>query len=666
MPSHVKAFPPVRSTTNAALLVLTTVVVLFARRPDQFLHPYIWVEDGLYILKEFTDVGFWTLTKPLAGYFLLVTKLISVAAYRLSILWAPEIELVLVVAFTCGVIAAIAMSPTHLRWPWLCALATLLIPSDAETFAVSAYAFWWSGPLLLLALLWDPSRGGRWLRWLYVVVGGLSSPIIGPITVLLWLRAGFERRGGEVVTAVLAALVAATQVLGMLQQPPTHDLKALTLRTPLDLLDRFVADFFIRGGPPGLGLAIGLGVLALAWFLRKRLNRYFVLLVLACGAISVIIPVRLPAGQFQHLDPFLVGPRYFFYPFICLSWILIWLARESSSTTRAAIGVAWLVAVLTALPGMSRRHDPIDWKRHVLTCAGSDRYEIPIHYDGQLKHAWHASFMGAQCRKMIENSLWRATDLPVPRTQVVPSEHSTVGVFRSGQWFLDLNANGSWDGEPDDTTFTFGGPGDVPVVGDWSGGGRLGVGIFRAGQWLLVDGLPSRGDRVSSRRDIRFGETGDIPVVGRWSDGPMSRIGVFRNGTWLLDLNGNGAWDGPAGGDLQVIFGQAGDLPVVGDWSGSGRTDIGVYRKGRWLLDANGNRVWDGPTGGDLLFTFGEPTDLPIVGHWDRSKVSRIGTFRNGHWYLDANGSAAWDGPAGGDRWIRFGAPGDVPIAGGF
>src|SRR5262249_11979476 len=152
--------------------------------------------------------------------------------------------------------------------------------------------------------------------------------------------------------------------------------------------------------------------------------------------------------------------------------------------------VAWLVAVVAAVPGMSRRHEPIDWKRHVLICAGSDRYEIPIHYDGQLKHAWEASYSGEQCRKMIEDSLWRATALPVPRAQLAPSPRSTIGVFRGGQWLLDLNANGSWDGEPADRTFTFGDPDHVPVVGDWSGAGRLGVGIFKAGQWVLADGMP--------------------------------------------------------------------------------------------------------------------------------------------------------------------------------
>jgi len=107
---------------------------------------------------------------------------------------------------------------------------------------------------------------------------------------------------------------------------------------------------------------------------------------------------------------------------------------------------------------------------------------------------------------------------------VVPS---TIGVFRGGQWFVDLNDNGVWDGKGIDRAFAFGGAGDVPVVGDWNGSGKVSVGVFKDGQWRL-------------------------------------------------DLNGNLAWDGPAGGDRQITFGAAGDIPVVGHWEGGSAARVGV------------------------------------------------------------------------------------------
>ena len=73
--------------------------------------------------------------------------------------WAPEIALVLTVAFTCAVVVAVALSPTHLRWPYLCAIAVLTIPVDPEVYAVSLLAFWWAG--LLAGPGADVGRGSR-------------------------------------------------------------------------------------------------------------------------------------------------------------------------------------------------------------------------------------------------------------------------------------------------------------------------------------------------------------------------------------------------------------------------------------------------------------------------------------------------------------------------
>ena len=43
-----------------------------------------------------------------------------------------------------------------------------------------------------------------------------------------------------------------------------------------------------------------------------------------------------------------------------------------------------------------------------------------------------------------------------------------IGVFRKGQWFLDLNGNRSWDGCGTDACIaSFGVAGDIPVVGEW-------------------------------------------------------------------------------------------------------------------------------------------------------------------------------------------------------
>ena len=133
-----------------------------------------------------------------------------------------------------------------------------------------------------------------------------------------------------------------------------------------------------------------------------------------------------------------------------------------------------------------------------------------------------------------------------------------------------MNGNGAWDGPASDVTyanFGVGLPNVMPVTGDWDGSANPG----------------------------------------------KTKIGVFTNGTWYLDMNGNGAWDGTASDVRYANFGVGlpNVMPVVGDWDGTGVTRIGVFSNGTWYLDMNGNGAWDGPASDVRYANFG--VGLPNV-----------------------------------------------------
>ncbi|MEE4378888.1 MAG: hypothetical protein V2J55_15455 [Candidatus Competibacteraceae bacterium] len=211
---------------------------------------------------------------------------------------------------------------------------------------------------------------------------------------------------------------------------------------------------------------------------------------------------------------------------------------------------------------------------------------------------------------------------------------SAVGVFRNGTWYLD-NGNFTWDGcgsfPNQDLCLvnTFGAPSDTPVAGDWTGNGSSAIGVFRNGTWYLDNGnFNWDGCGSFPSQDLcfvgAFGAPGDLPVVGDWTGNGTSAVGVFRNGTWYLD-NGNFQWDGCGSfpnQDLCLVntFGAPSDIPVAGDWTGNGSSAVGVFRNGTWYLD-NGNFQWDGCGSFPnqdlcLINTFGAPGDLPVAGAW--------------------------------------------------
>ena len=126
-----------------------------------------------------------------------------------------------------------------------------------------------------------------------------------------------------------------------------------------------------------------------------------------------------------------------------------------------------------------------------------------------------------------------------------------------------------------DHVFHFGTEDDMPVIGDWNGDGVYTVGIFRNGTWFLDmngDGRWGPGDLV-----VQFGQQGDIPVVGDWTGDGITKLGVYRNGVFYLDTNNNHVLDAA---DKIFALGGPGDKPFAGDFTGSGIDTVGVYHDG--------------------------------------------------------------------------------------
>jgi hypothetical protein len=233
-----------------------------------------------------------------------------------------------------------------------------------------------------------------------------------------------------------------------------------------------------------------------------------------------------------------------------------------------------------------------------------------------------------------------AGDIPVAGHWTGPS-FDGIGVFRpagsvynrgtSDQWLLRVTELG---GNPD-IVFYYGAAGDIPVVGDWTGSGRTTIGVFRPagtiynktsqGEWLL------RNSNTPGNPDIVFyyGAPGDIPVVGDWTGSGRTTIGVFRPAGTTYNRTSNGKWllrnsNTPGNPNIAFYYGTAGDIPVVGDWTGNGGTTIGVFRPAGTLYNQTTHGEWllrNSNTPGNPDIALYDPNSdyasIPIVGMWD-------------------------------------------------
>ena len=250
-----------------------------------------------------------------------------------------------------------------------------------------------------------------------------------------------------------------------------------------------------------------------------------------------------------------------------------------------------------------------------------------------------------------------------------------IGVFTNGQWYMDVNRNGIWEGQPPDQTTSFGFPGDTPIFSSfWLYEGSMGqpsmIAVFRGGQWYLDANQNYVWDGTGTGKDLilSFGFPGAIPVTGDWNNIHWQSIGVYNAGTWYLDRHGNFVWEGTGTGkDVMYSFGFPGAIPVVGDWNRDSWDEIGVYTDGIWYVDANHNYVWDGTgTGKDAIFSFGFPGAIPVIGDWNGDEYLEIGVYNAGTWYLDTDPDNHWDDVTFKDMVCQFGAPGFTPVAGNY
>jgi hypothetical protein len=384
--------------------VLLTALITWLRRPDEFSSPYVWNETGVVTLQHFASDGWLALFTPVNGYYVTIEKLIAVPSFALSIHWAPELMLAATVLFTAAVIATIALAPTHLRWKPLCALCCLLVPTNPEVFGVALYSIWWAGLLLALPLVWNAAHSSPWPRLGLIVLGGLSSPLIVPFSALLTVRAVLERQRTEWIVAAVALGIAALQLESIIRLTSVSDAPTL-----LDWAIWKLPGYVAAPGAPSDDAAIWLGLAATLVFgalmlcLRNKLDRYFWLLLIAVLLITLQTLFRVPATA---IHPVLAGPRYFFYPFVLGSWLLIWMAAVSGPILRTAALAALAASIFQGFAHFARYSASLDWREEIAVCANSQQYDLPIHSDGRINHLWHLRLTGERCRELIDRSLF--------------------------------------------------------------------------------------------------------------------------------------------------------------------------------------------------------------------------------------------------------------------
>jgi hypothetical protein len=215
----------------------------------------------------------------------------------------------------------------------------------------------------------------------------------------------YRRWPWERIIAAVASAIAIIQAPLILQEGAAHlpPLRSLLANTAPAFLGRFLVGNWVERPAAlwlaALGVALGIAVGARA---LRRESVFWICLYLLVGTVGLSVLRVDPA----LMHPRFGGPRYFFFPFILTSWLLVQSAYAVRHAWKRALAAGMAFgAVVNAFPAWSRQHDDLQWTRHALSCREFPAYEIPVQYDGHRESAWKLRMSGAACRRLLDRDL---------------------------------------------------------------------------------------------------------------------------------------------------------------------------------------------------------------------------------------------------------------------
>ncbi len=392
---------------NISILFLVFFILLFLRRGMQLVNPHIWNEDGPFNMASFILSGWHSLYEPTQGYLILIPKLITNISMSISFIYYPEVSTYLTWLFTIALAILVVYAPTMLKYPLLAALSIFLIPTNAEAFGLPLFTLWFSALLLFLVALWRHGEKQIFKNTL-LLFGGLSSPtivIIIPIQIYRMIMMPNKRE--ELLTLLLSIVITTIQLSFIFSQGERAPIQ-LDFGLIQSVVHKFFALYYL-GVFNVSETALWIGgfyvmLIIATYMIQNRKDVYFLILVYLLFATIALSITRMPP---IHLNPiFGGGARYFFLPYILLSWTLIYIFVKNKWYEIAILPI-FVLSIITALQGFCRTQDDLNWRKHIDICQkAKGKYGIPIQNDGNSKHPWHMVFDSKTCKKYIENDIF--------------------------------------------------------------------------------------------------------------------------------------------------------------------------------------------------------------------------------------------------------------------
>jgi hypothetical protein len=377
------------------ILVIATLglvtLLLFLRRPDTFLNPQLWAEDGALFLVQQREQGLAALFNSYSGYYHLAPRLIAVLGGAVPLLYIPLFYNMAALVVALLVALYILRTGTGLGpHPIVFALALFLVPTAGEFFMNMASVQW----VLAVAVpfLYAQPAFTEWKRSLtsagLMVFIGLTGPFVLfslPLLLLRRLTHGKITPQEALFSAgvLTAALIQGFNVIRSYEENTGNPVSFNCYQV---LAERFGARMYFGNLLPKTWPVVTAAAAVLflvitfaaSPFIEQGQRRRFALLWMAFGTTTYLAALQRFSFNPLVLDPFGRGTRYFYLPY--LGFFFVYLLMAASKTRLRWIGRAGVALMLFSSftyftsPPLEDYH----WKDHIQQLERSGTATVPI------------------------------------------------------------------------------------------------------------------------------------------------------------------------------------------------------------------------------------------------------------------------------------------------
>lgn len=392
-----------KNTRDVLLIIILVTAALFYRRPDAFTHSQLWAEDyPIYFLQN-EDMGLKALFTPYGGYLHFVPRLLALlfGSLKVNYLYIPICYDYS--AWLITVLIALNIWKTsaylNIKNRVVYAVAFVFLPLGSDIFMNYTNINWITGLFLINFLVTrytDYTEKPKILNLFLLLIISLSGPFSVLLLPIIALTLFLERKEityrklmpflaiilGGVIQLINMVVIDPNFYRGVTAPPDKNHLLALITKNANLIF--FLNIPALSNIPPlvkdTISIILVVGILFLVVYAYKKIGnkRKYVFALYAIITFVAYIKTYWP-NESQILA--LENPRYYFNPFLCITWILI---LGFDNIISPIVNIFYLIYFAAQYKYITMRLPDKQWRKQILEYYSGSRTEIEINPEG-----WH-------------------------------------------------------------------------------------------------------------------------------------------------------------------------------------------------------------------------------------------------------------------------------------